>query len=424
MGYGSRAIQLLIDFFERKHTSLHENPPETIQTLTRVTDAELSNATIHSDDIRIRDINAMPPLFSRLSETSPAPLDYLGVSYGLTRPLLQFWKRLAFTPLYLRQTPNELTGEHSTVMLLPLSISAQDPAWLNAFARDFHGRFLSLLSYPSFSAFPAILALLILSAANQPQSNPPTASLLTANSLTSILHPFDLKRLDSYAHNMLDHHVILDLAPTLATFHFTSRLSPSSVSLTGVQSSILLAIGLQRKTLEELEAELGLPVSQLLAMFVKVVRKMASYFRRLLEDEEKAKGVEEPIATVAAASDDVVPMEVDTPKKRFAPLAQDLTAELREGADAVDLEMKEKQRALIDALPLDRYEIEVSGGWEEAEKMVERAQKRGVESVSVSVKTSGDKKRKGGSADEVWREEIGDREEKSLRKGMAKKKNR
>ena len=64
--------------------------------------------------------------------------------------------------------------------------------------------------------------------------------------------PFDLKRLESYANNMLDYHVILDLLPTVASFYFERRLGPD-LRLSAVQSSILLALGLQRKTIEEVE---------------------------------------------------------------------------------------------------------------------------------------------------------------------------
>lgn len=67
--------------------------------------------------------------------------------------------------------------------------------------------------------------------------------------------PFDLKRLESYANNSLDYHVILDLLPTVASLYFEKRLD-ADIRLSAVQSSILLALGLQRKTIEEVEASL------------------------------------------------------------------------------------------------------------------------------------------------------------------------
>ncbi len=108
----------------------------------------------------------MPPLLQRLSERKPEQLDYLGVSYGLTKDLLRFWKRAGYVPLYIRQTSNDLTGEHTCVMLKTLdSTVAGSQQWLSAFAQDFRRRFLSLLSY-KFREFDASLALSVIEAAN------------------------------------------------------------------------------------------------------------------------------------------------------------------------------------------------------------------------------------------------------------------
>ena len=419
MGYGSRALTLLIDFYESKFANLSESEPTEAESIVRVTDAELESSTLQSDNVKVRDINSMPALFSRLSERRPQVLDYLGVSFGLTPPLHKFWKRASFAPVYLRQTPNELTGEHSCVMIRTLSNSSDntDNAWLGAYARDFHKRFLSLLSF-QFRSFPSILALSIIESANAGAKLDiaHTIQPLTKSELDESFSPFDLKRLDSYANNMLDYHVILDMVPPIAHFYFTNRLKPA-VSLTGVQASILLAIGLQRKVLEDVEKELGLPSSQLLAMFVKIVRKVSSHFRRLLEGAV-VESMPQPTPT---AKDDNLDGEN---QERFPPLQKDLNDELREGAEDVDKELKEKQRALIDALPLDRYEIETgAAGWEDAEKQVKRAQARGAgkQEVTVSVKSEKkDRKRKGETAEDVYREEIGDKEAKRLKKGMRK----
>ncbi len=103
MGYGSRALQLLIDYYEGRFADLSENGVGPVtQTLSRVTEmSDLANGSLLDDDIKVRDINKMPPLFAKLSENRPVFLDYVGVSYGLTQPLHKFWKRAAFAPLYL-----------------------------------------------------------------------------------------------------------------------------------------------------------------------------------------------------------------------------------------------------------------------------------------------------------------------------------
>ncbi|KAL9599665.1 MAG: hypothetical protein Q9219_003653 [cf. Caloplaca sp. 3 TL-2023] len=420
MGYGSQALRLLIDFYEGKVANMSESDPVEDEEMVRVTDAELENSNLLSDNVKVRDIHSMPPLFSKLSERKPQGLEYLGVSFGLTGPLHKFWKRASFAPVYLRQTPNELTGEHSCVMLRTLANPNNDTAWLGAFARDFHKRFLSLLSY-QFRTFPSVLALSINESTNAgiklDTSFSPQPS--TRAELDDSFSPFDLKRLDSYANNMLDYHVIIDMVPQIAFLYFTGRLDPA-VSLTGVQQSILLAIGLQRKVLEDVEKELGLQVSQLLAMFVKIVRKVSSHFRSLVAGTV-AEGMPNPTAN---------PTQVDVDggmEVRTRPILKDLDQELREGGEEVDRELKEKQRALINALPLDRYEIESGGtGWEEAEKQVQRAveDKGDKEDVTVSVRSSKPTfgKRKGETAEQVYAEEIGKKEAKRLKKGMKKNK--
>ncbi len=48
-------------------------------------------------------------------------MDYIGVAFGLTLQLYNFWKKSGFEPVYLRQTRNDITGEHSCIMIQPLS---------------------------------------------------------------------------------------------------------------------------------------------------------------------------------------------------------------------------------------------------------------------------------------------------------------
>jgi N-acetyltransferase 10 len=75
---------------------------------------------------------------------------------------------------------------------------------------------------------------------------------LTSQELSFLFTPFDLKRLKSYAQNLLDYHVILDLLPTVATLYFEKRLG-EEVRLSAIQSSLLLGMGLQRKSIEVVE---------------------------------------------------------------------------------------------------------------------------------------------------------------------------
>ncbi|KAK5713513.1 N-acetyltransferase 10 [Elasticomyces elasticus] len=393
MGYGSRALQLLTEFYEGKHINLSETENVSAvheQEMPRVTDAELEQSTLLQDNVKVRDIHAMPPLFARLSDRKPAPLDYLGVSYGLTQPLHKFWKRAGFVPVYLRQTANELTGEHTAVMLRTLESGGSDASWLGAYAKDFHKRFLALLSY-QFRTFGSVQALAIDESANlgiKLLDETERARPLTKAGLDELFTPFDLKRLDSYANSMIDYHAILDLMPAIAALYFTGRMkNDNGITLSGVQQALLCAIGLQRKVLEDVEKELGLGTSQLLAMFNKIIRKVSMHFRSVVEG-----AVAETMPARAAANghgNEDVDMET---------VGKDLEDELAAGGAEFDAAEKERQREKIDALPLDHYAIANGDAeWEEAEKAVKQGKK--ASTFAVKSGRSGEKaKRKAGEA--------------------------
>jgi tRNA(Met) cytidine acetyltransferase len=51
--------------------------------------------------------------------------DWLGVGYGATPELIEFWTRNGFSTVHLSTTRNDRSGEHSAIMLDPLSESGQ-----------------------------------------------------------------------------------------------------------------------------------------------------------------------------------------------------------------------------------------------------------------------------------------------------------
>ncbi|KAJ4862789.1 GNAT acetyltransferase 2 domain-containing protein [Trichoderma breve] len=416
MGYGKRAMQLLVDYYEGRFANLSEEDEQILENgTTRATDAELAKESLLEEKITVRDDKHMAPLFSKLWEKKPERLDYIGVSYGLTKELHKFWKYSSFSPVYLRQTANDLTGEHTCVMLRPLDGSG-DKTWLGAFSRDFQKRFLSLLSY-EFRNFAASVALSIDQSANtgaQLDATPQTS--LTKAELDALMSPFDLKRLTSYANSMLDYHVILDLMPTIANLYFTGKLK-SDVSMSGIQQAILLAIGLQRKSVDEIAQELPMPSSQLLAMFIKILRKFTAHFNSLVTaaaDAELPRGSNIGVSreNASGAHDDEI---VDD---RFVALETSLEDELEEGGDEALMALRQKQREMIDSLPLDQYEIDGDApAWEEAEKQVSSAAKDGKSNVVVSVKSAKQKRKAGQTATEIYDQEFGDNSRKKSKKG-------
>ena len=53
-------------------------------------------------------------------------LDYLGVGYGATPELVDFWAANGFRTVHLSTTRNERSGEHSAVMVAPVSVAGED----------------------------------------------------------------------------------------------------------------------------------------------------------------------------------------------------------------------------------------------------------------------------------------------------------
>jgi N-acetyltransferase 10 len=156
------------------------------------------------------------------------------------------------------------------------------------------------------------------------------------------------------------------LLPTVALLYFEKRLG-NEVRLSVIQSSILLGMGLQRKSVEEVEvrdrliflshslirsrsqAELQLPVSQALALFVKLIRKISGK----LQDIQKAA----ISSTIRAPAPAQVSHDPGTTVSLVADAERGLKtmeAELDAAGDEATAALREKQRAMIDALDLSR----------------------------------------------------------------------
>ncbi|XP_055795341.1 RNA cytidine acetyltransferase [Salvelinus fontinalis] len=358
MGYGSRAVQQLQLYYEGQFPYMDENAQTANSQITSVT----SEAVSLLEEV-LHPRKDLPPLLLKLSERRAERLEYLGVSYGLTPPLLKFWKKAGFVPVYLRQTPNDLTGEHSLVMLKELN-TAEAPEqgqWLSAFWKDFRRRFLSLLSY-QFSSFSPSMALNILQ--NKSATKTDASSALSSSELSGQFSPYDLKRLEMYSRNMVDYHLIMDLIPAVARMFFLKQLG--DVTLSAAQCALLLGVGLQHKSVDQLEKEIDLPSSQLMGLFNRLIRKVVQFFNRIQE-----KAIE---AEMVVSKD--ISME---------PTVKTLNDDLDEAAK----EFQEKHKQDMEKVKeMDLQQYLIRGDHEEWDQVLKKAGQTAV----VSIKS--DKKRK------------------------------
>ncbi|KRY23686.1 Trehalase, partial [Trichinella patagoniensis] len=280
MGYGLRAVQLLQRYYEGKFPALDDPTTSAID----IVPIEF-NMSSHNNEKRglldehVSQRKKLPPLLSRLYERSAERLDWIGVSYGLTETLQRFWARSQFFPVYIRQIANELTGEYSCIMLKTLNT---DQPWLIAYWTDFRRRFISLLSNP-FSHFPAPLALGILAKPNLQILNAQAATETTPldrKELAVYFTNHDLKRIEMYSRNLIDHHLIVDLVPSIGKLYFLGKLN---INLNAVEVAILLAFGLQLKNVADLGKELKLQSAQVLALFNRIIIKSIQCMNEICE---------------------------------------------------------------------------------------------------------------------------------------------
>ena len=329
MGYGGRAIELLSKFYSGQLPSLSEAAPAPSKGARSEEGdaAEGGGGGLTEEKILAR--KSLPPLLVPVTQRRADALDYIGVSFGITSELHRFWRRNAFKCIYVRQTASDLTGEHTAICIRQLQSGGS--RWLDAFEADFKRRFVSLLAY-EFRAFTPPLPLAILEpkhvrsggAEGRGGEGQETAAegALTVAEVEMLLTSYDLKRLEAYASNIVDHHIIMDLVPTLARLYYLDRL-PIALSFT--QGAMLLGIGLQNKTVDDLEKDLKLEARQLLANFNKVVVRITKFLRSLREEHaEKSLARKQTISgqTVTMSLDDELSKDAKAAHKKLLAAAE------------------------------------------------------------------------------------------------------
>ncbi|PRD20107.1 UNVERIFIED_CONTAM: RNA cytidine acetyltransferase [Trichonephila clavipes] len=237
MGYGHHALQLLCQFYNGHQAE--------------------ENKTLNSSFDN-------PSLLLQLQDLQQEPLDYIGVSFGLTLELFKFWKKNGFTPLYIRQTENEVTGENTCIMVKGLK--SETTKWLPDFYSDFLQRFTALLM-SSFSLVPPSVALVIFKYPHLRQQK-----VLTSEELQFHLSERSLQRINAFCYQNENHLMILDLLPIISKLYFLGYVK--DLFLNAIQESVLMCFGLQGRSEEEVAAELDIESEQVMMLFRKSIKKI------------------------------------------------------------------------------------------------------------------------------------------------------
>ncbi|CAN8254323.1 unnamed protein product [Cochlearia groenlandica] len=342
MGYGSAAVELLTRYFEGQIAPISEaeDKVDMEHLPLRVTEAA-EKVSMLEEQVKPR--TNLPPLLVPLRDRRPERLHYIGVSFGLTLDLFRFWRKHNFAPFYVSQIPSTVTGEHTCMLLKPLKndelevSESEELGFFAPFYKDFRVRFSKLLS-DKFKNMDYKLAMSVLN----PKINFPKGDSSGNSSdgflstLDGIVSPLDMDRLGAYTNNLTDFNLVYDICKTLAHQYFEEKLP---VSLSYVQASILLCLGLQELDFSSIERQMQLERGQIHSLLLKVAKELFHYLKRIA-----AKEIESTMPLLK--------------ERVLEPHSVSVDDDLREGAKQVKEQMlKEKNKGLMDPPEFQQYVI-------------------------------------------------------------------
>ncbi|XP_055946140.1 RNA cytidine acetyltransferase-like [Argiope bruennichi] len=263
-GYGLLALKLLQDFYEGK---FYLNEPSTL-----IMDPVVYNdEEMMVDDVleeKLESQASLPALFPPLNKIKPDILDYMGVSYGLSEELLRFWKKAQFMPVHLSYVPNQLTGEHSCIMLKQLAGKTTTSNWLSSFVTDFSWKTIETILW--LNKLDAKLALSLVSHENHLDEYQGLSKL----EVVKHLDEESLLNLKEFCSNSDYGLPIKDSVNVLSKFYFTRRFK--DIDLNKNEEMVLMSCGILRKSFETVAHDLGMPLDTVKSEFMTGFKKIAS----------------------------------------------------------------------------------------------------------------------------------------------------
>lgn len=397
LGYGSAAVELLTRYYEGKMIDFTEEDAEEIEEPdVKITEAAEKVSLLEE---KIMPRANLPPLLVHLRERHPEKLHYIGVSFGLTRELFRFWRKQNFVPFYIGQIPNNVTGEHSCMVLRPLNhgeIQVDESGqhgFLTPFYQEFRQRFRRLLG-TAFQTVDYKLAMSVL--ASKIDFTEHAQMDENSKSLLNLLSPYDMKRLEAYTNSCVDFYMILDLVPILAHEYFQEKLP---VTLTAVQASVLFCMGMQNRDIAYMKKVMKLEGEQIMSLFRKVMKKLYNYLYSIT-----AKEIESTLPRLKEVT--------------MTPHSVSVDEELNAAAKEVEEKMKAENESRLDVDYLEEYVIDDKGN--EFEKVLQNGVKIS-ESGLISVKSSRTEREKSDKKKDSRKSERKGRSEDRARSNKRKK---
>ncbi|PIN23517.1 putative P-loop ATPase fused to an acetyltransferase [Handroanthus impetiginosus] len=378
-GYGSAALDLLTRYYEGQLTVITEDEIEMKDKLKFPVNVNQAAEKVSLLEEKITPREDLPPLLIHLRDRAPEKIHYIGASFGLTLDLFRFWKKHKFAPFHICDTPNNITGEHSCMVLKPLESNEIEGnqtgalSHLSPFYQCFRERFRRRLLL-CFREMDYKLAMSILDPKINFSDYKPVVSSENKSSLLleTNLYSDVLNLLEAYTCSRKDYGEVRDLVPVLAQWYFQEKLP---ITLSYLQASILLCMGLQLRDVTDIERMMNIERLQILCLFRKTMVKFYKHLYELFTESNKNLPKEDEVTLV--------------------PHSVSLEDDLEDGAKQVMIMEKMKQQDPVELVDsklklLEQYSIEGSEEFEDALRGFKTISPSGLLSVKSNRKSSKD----------------------------------
>ncbi|WUR04213.1 RNA cytidine acetlytransferase (KRE33) [Vairimorpha necatrix] len=230
MGYGSYALELLMKWFKtNQHSSL---------TRLRIPTNDNENNVMFYDSNEI--------LIPKIS--------WIGTSFGVTERLLNFWKKHELIPICIKQKVSFITGENSIILMKSLDERLNDK--LKKYYKNFKMRFTGQMAYNFRNLSAAICIVLLFN------------KVSTGIEDKIIFSEESCDRIERYCKGTIDILDIIDLLPLIARIYFSDQ---TNTCLSFLQQSVLLQIGCQQKSLDDVGKIHSLKVYEVNTILMKIM---------------------------------------------------------------------------------------------------------------------------------------------------------
>jgi len=203
-------------------------------------------------------------------ESHATELDWLGVGYGATPELVEFWSQNGFSSVHLSTTRNERSGEHSAIMLSPLSSAGAD--LLDRHTGWFLRRFPSMLVDSLDEAEPDVVRTVCRSVSATP---------------TLELTPWEWR----HAVAVADGPGIFEMAPrAVRRLAFRHLVDPANDVLSPAQERLLVRRALQAQPRERVAREFDYPSeAECMRAFGEAVDRLLDVYSNDKVDAERRR---------------------------------------------------------------------------------------------------------------------------------------